>query len=859
MHSGSSRSVLKIDLGQVWVKTGAKPIHLAATRAAAAAAAVITSPQHHTNAAVVDEKKNNVDRNATELSHQKPQQQPEHEQAEVSNEDNMIETDTTDTLTNAKQRSSLLSKTKRISPRRKSLFKSKCSDIKNTNSAEKFIAGYLQKRTSGPVKRWQTRYFEVVGKYLQYRNAQAGLVSTKKSKRDDEGDRIQGQIDVTNATGVSISKENQILIKIEDNHPVLLMAKTRSEAQAWVMALEKAIAAAQSPSSASPLASAPEHTSVATKTPQHKQEPEQAQEQEQPLDQVAQDTDDAIDDDERRFWGCGGGVGSSDIPEKVHLSQGAWALCLSSLQLELFQMENKDWVSVEASMTKKAVLLEPFDLDVTLEIDPQQKTGESLVEAPLAPKLKTIKLGRRPNLCFTCYCSSLAVSVSPSDLASVLFLERSARQSLQSFRHFRREGARSKLHRRVASTGIKGQSGGFIMHSRNHGRNAILEAAREMEENEIYQEQVMAAQLYSTNSHFHLMSSAVDVEDLLSNRAAGSNISDASERTGASGSRTEITDQLRDAINLQLEGIEVALCEDIANDSSDESDRCNGTSRSEAVVCRFTHARIRSSRAHGEVKLEASMSSVQVEDRRTDSNSTEKNTSRYRLLLSSDPVYQQEGHDDCASVGIGGDCEHTNIKQLVRLEFCGQTGKDLSGCTQSSKSQQPDLISVKFNFHTLYLGVHAGVFTLLHPFVRVYHEHNHAKGQAVVKGWDSSVSRHAFGLHELSKMQCNHVENFVENSSNLKKTFGGFGDSLDFAETSLDDASTTLRKSERMLSRHRRGASLKGFSRFNSAVGSISGRIGGKIGVINSITLGRTGQRIKNSDGQSCTKSSSPE
>jgi hypothetical protein len=119
-----------------------------------------------------------------------------------------------------------LSPSKRRSmTRRNSFFKLDEEAISSSQDLEEdpAIEGYLQKRTSGLRKRWQTRYFRVVGSYLQYLNAP-----------EADGGVIQGAVDLRSTTSVKLGKGSKLVITLDGSKDVHLNISEESEAQKWL-------------------------------------------------------------------------------------------------------------------------------------------------------------------------------------------------------------------------------------------------------------------------------------------------------------------------------------------------------------------------------------------------------------------------------------------------------------------------------------------------------------------------------------------------------------------------------------------------------------------------------------------------
>lgn len=100
------------------------------------------------------------------------------------------------------------------------------------------MEGYLQKLSSGTVKRWQSRYFELSGHYLKYFEEKG-----KKDGSEEEG--IKGTIDLENLCFCTV-EGSELHLEMTDGEGVLeikLKAKSGQNAITWADEINAAVKA----------------------------------------------------------------------------------------------------------------------------------------------------------------------------------------------------------------------------------------------------------------------------------------------------------------------------------------------------------------------------------------------------------------------------------------------------------------------------------------------------------------------------------------------------------------------------------------------------------------------------------------
>eukprot|EP00935_MAST-01C_sp_MAST-1C-sp1_P002436 g2436.t1 len=89
--------------------------------------------------------------------------------------------------------------------------------------------GYLEKQSSGMIKQWQRRYFELSGHYLKY-------YEDKGTKSDDT---VKGTIDVREIAELAAGKDGVIMMATSDGGKINLKAPSETSAASWVDAIEQ--------------------------------------------------------------------------------------------------------------------------------------------------------------------------------------------------------------------------------------------------------------------------------------------------------------------------------------------------------------------------------------------------------------------------------------------------------------------------------------------------------------------------------------------------------------------------------------------------------------------------------------------
>ena len=89
--------------------------------------------------------------------------------------------------------------------------------------ADIMMQGYLEKLSSGMVKRWQSRYFELAGLYLKY--FERAFPRTP--------DNVRGVIYLDELTSCHSDAENIIHLHFSTNKPIQLRARSRENADRW--------------------------------------------------------------------------------------------------------------------------------------------------------------------------------------------------------------------------------------------------------------------------------------------------------------------------------------------------------------------------------------------------------------------------------------------------------------------------------------------------------------------------------------------------------------------------------------------------------------------------------------------------
>ena len=90
--------------------------------------------------------------------------------------------------------------------------------------ADILMQGYLEKLSSGMVKRWQSRYFELAGPILRY--FEHAFPRTN--------DNIRGVIYLDALISCSTDGQNVIHLHFSDNQAMQLRARSRENADRWV-------------------------------------------------------------------------------------------------------------------------------------------------------------------------------------------------------------------------------------------------------------------------------------------------------------------------------------------------------------------------------------------------------------------------------------------------------------------------------------------------------------------------------------------------------------------------------------------------------------------------------------------------
>jgi hypothetical protein len=90
--------------------------------------------------------------------------------------------------------------------------------------------GYLEKQSSGMVKKWQSRYFELSGHYIKY-------YEKKESKSDET---LKGAVDLQEISEVT-SQAAQIIIVMNDGKKILLKGLSDQVAGLWVTEIQEVV------------------------------------------------------------------------------------------------------------------------------------------------------------------------------------------------------------------------------------------------------------------------------------------------------------------------------------------------------------------------------------------------------------------------------------------------------------------------------------------------------------------------------------------------------------------------------------------------------------------------------------------
>ena len=96
--------------------------------------------------------------------------------------------------------------------------------------------GYLEKESSGMLKKWQRRYFELSGHYLKY-------YENKQTKSDETA---KGKIDVHEISEMALGKDGVMVIVMKDGGKIKLRhpSGTRESSALWADAVLEAQATA---------------------------------------------------------------------------------------------------------------------------------------------------------------------------------------------------------------------------------------------------------------------------------------------------------------------------------------------------------------------------------------------------------------------------------------------------------------------------------------------------------------------------------------------------------------------------------------------------------------------------------------
>jgi MOB kinase activator 1 len=113
------------------------------------------------------------------------------------------------------------------------------------------MEGYLEKLSSGLVKRWQKRYFVMTGHYLNY---------SENEQDAQTGNGVKSSIDLVSATSVEVSEKITEFTLNLGAESFRFKAEGEDEAERWVASLETFIAGAASTPALNIPAAIPEQT-----------------------------------------------------------------------------------------------------------------------------------------------------------------------------------------------------------------------------------------------------------------------------------------------------------------------------------------------------------------------------------------------------------------------------------------------------------------------------------------------------------------------------------------------------------------------------------------------------------------------